>query len=85
MEDISGSSLDFLNPKDSKIISNWTENAQCEKFKLKQPSKQFSFDGVYNVDSITETIYNDVGFPLVESVSIKNKKPYLNCFMDKFY
>jgi hypothetical protein len=39
----------------------------------KQPPKQFSFDGVYNVDSITETIYNDVGFPLVESVSMKKK------------
>jgi hypothetical protein len=40
----------------------------------KQPPKQFAFDGVYNVDSITETIYNDVGFPLVESVSQKLSK-----------
>jgi hypothetical protein len=35
----------------------------------KQPPKQFAFDGVYNIESVTETIYNDVGFPLVESVS----------------
>lgn len=34
------------------------------------PPKQFTFDGAYFLDSITETIYNDVGFPLVESVSL---------------
>jgi kinesin family member 17 len=32
------------------------------------PPKQFTFDGAYYIDSVTETIYNDVGFPLVESV-----------------
>jgi kinesin family protein 3/17 len=36
----------------------------------KQPPKQFTFDGAYGIDSTTETIYNDVGFTLVESVII---------------
>ena len=36
----------------------------------KDPPKQFTFDGAYGIDSTTETIYNDVGFALVESVSI---------------
>ena len=35
----------------------------------KAPPKQFTFDGAYYLDSLTETIYTDVGFPLVESVS----------------
>ena len=34
----------------------------------KSPPKHFTFDGAYFTDSITETIYNDVGFSLVESV-----------------
>jgi hypothetical protein len=34
----------------------------------KQPPKTFTFDGAYGVDSNTETIYNDLGFALVESV-----------------
>ena len=38
----------------------------------KAPPKQFTFDGAYYLDSLTETIYTDVGFPLVESVSVKN-------------
>lgn len=33
-----------------------------------QPPKSFTFDGAYGIDSNTETIYSDVGFPLVESV-----------------
>lgn len=33
-----------------------------------EPPKQFTFDAVYPVDSITETIYADSVFPLVESV-----------------
>lgn len=39
----------------------------------KSPPKQFTFDGVYFMDSITETIYNDVGFALVESVIKKTR------------
>jgi hypothetical protein len=34
-----------------------------------EPPKQFTFDAVYPEDSITETIYADSVFPLVESVS----------------
>lgn len=39
-----------------------------------QPAKSFAFDGAYGIDSNTETIYGDVGFPLVESVRKKFKK-----------
>ncbi|CAF0946389.1 unnamed protein product [Didymodactylos carnosus] len=38
------------------------------KAQQQDPPKQFTFDSVYNDDSITETIYADVIFPLVESV-----------------
>jgi hypothetical protein len=34
-----------------------------------EPPKQFTFDAVYPEDSITENIYADSIFPLVESVS----------------
>ena len=34
-----------------------------------EPPKQFTFDAVYGEDSITENIYTDSVFPLVESVS----------------
>ena len=30
------------------------------------PPKTFTFDGAYGIDSTTEAIYNDVGFPIVE-------------------
>ena len=33
-----------------------------------EPPKQFTFDAVYPEDSITETLYADSVFPLVESV-----------------
>ncbi|GLH07963.1 Kinesin-like protein costa [Gryllus bimaculatus] len=32
------------------------------------PPKTFTFDGVYDTDSTTEQIYNDISYPLVESV-----------------
>ncbi len=35
-----------------------------------EPRKQFTFDAVYPEDSITENIYADSVFPLVESVSL---------------
>ncbi|XP_002158951.2 kinesin-like protein KIF17 [Hydra vulgaris] len=31
-----------------------------------EPPKSFTFDGVFNVDSVTESIYADICFPLVE-------------------
>lgn len=34
----------------------------------RDPPKQFTFDGVYGIDSNTESIYTDLGFALVESV-----------------
>lgn len=33
-----------------------------------QPPKTFTFDGAYYIDSTTETIYNDICFPLVDGV-----------------
>lgn len=35
-----------------------------------EPPKQFTFDAAYPEDSITENIYPDSVFPLVESVSV---------------
>ncbi len=35
-----------------------------------EPSKQFTFDAVYPEDSITDNIYADSVFPLVESVCL---------------
>jgi hypothetical protein len=35
-----------------------------------EPPKQFTFDAVYPEDSITENIYTDSVFPLVESVRL---------------
>ena len=32
----------------------------------KAPPKSFTFDGAYDVNSTTEQIYADIGFPLVE-------------------
>ena len=33
---------------------------------LAEPPKLFTFDGVFNIDSVTESIYADICFPLVE-------------------
>lgn len=32
------------------------------------PPKNFTFDGAYGTDSTTETIYNEIAYPLVEGV-----------------
>eukprot|EP00117_Sycon_ciliatum_P033371 scpid22121/ scgid25693/ Kinesin-like protein KIF17; KIF3-related motor protein len=34
----------------------------------KEPPKNFTFDGAFFVNSLTETIYENIGFPLVEGV-----------------
>uniref|UniRef100_A0A2K5E3Q3 Kinesin-like protein n=1 Tax=Aotus nancymaae TaxID=37293 RepID=A0A2K5E3Q3_AOTNA len=34
-----------------------------------EPPKQFSFDGAYHVDHVTEQIYNEIAYPLVEGVT----------------
>ncbi|XP_022094116.1 kinesin-like protein KIF17 isoform X2 [Acanthaster planci] len=39
-----------------------------QKPKSKDPPKSFTFDGAYYTDSTTETIYNDIGYPLVDGV-----------------
>ncbi|XP_038053503.1 kinesin-like protein KIF17 isoform X2 [Patiria miniata] len=39
-----------------------------QKPKTKDPPKSFTFDGAYYVDSTTETIYNDIAYPLVDGV-----------------
>ena len=44
---------------------------QCRIVKPKeknQPPKMFTFDGVFDPDSITENIYADICYPLVEGV-----------------
>ena len=51
----------------------------------KQPPKQFTFDGAYGIDSTTEMIYNDVGFPLVESVIITFSQVRRKLFNLSFY
>ena len=42
------------------------------------PPKTFTFDGAYGIDSNTESIYNDLGFPLVESVSLLSHVKSMN-------
>ncbi|XP_033638338.1 kinesin-like protein KIF17 [Asterias rubens] len=39
-----------------------------QKPKSKDPPKSFTFDGAYFTDSTTETIYNDIAYPLVDGV-----------------
>lgn len=57
------------------IVNIETTKSQVQLKCLEEPNlppKSFTFDGSYGTDSHTETIYNDVGFPLVESVSLRN-------------
>lgn len=42
------------------------------------PPKQFTFDGVYYMDSTAEQIYNDIVYPLVE-VNILPFLSYYKC------
>ncbi|KAI3381477.1 hypothetical protein SNEBB_001976 [Seison nebaliae] len=48
-----------MNKPQCSLINNKAPNA---------PPKTFSYDAVYDTDSITETIYAEVGFSLVDSV-----------------
>lgn len=41
---------------------------QCVLSANESPPKAFTFDGVYFMDSTSEQIYNDIIYPLVESV-----------------
>ncbi|XP_028394014.1 osmotic avoidance abnormal protein 3-like isoform X2 [Dendronephthya gigantea] len=53
------------------IVQMDSSIGQCQLFKpgeKEQPPKSFTFDGAYYTDSTTQTIYNDICFPLVEGV-----------------
>lgn len=56
------------NLKCKNIIKMDYNTGQCgiDKPNANQPTKSFTFDGVFDTDSITETIYADICFPLVE-------------------
>lgn len=54
------------------VIETWDPN--------EGPSfpKQFTFDSVYDQDSTTETIYNEICYPLVEVIFfVKSKRKNL--------
>ena len=53
------------------IVNIDNTKGTCGLTCLEEPNsmpKNFTFDGAYGMDSNTESIYNDLGFPLVESV-----------------
>ena len=51
----------FMDPKVSQCsVVNVNESGA--------PPKSFTFDGVYYTDSMTESIYNEIAYPLVEGV-----------------
>lgn len=56
------------NLKCEVVVRMDGSKGSCEisKPKSKDPPKAFTFDGAYFVDSTTETIYNDIGYPLVD-------------------
>ncbi|RDD45025.1 Kinesin-like protein KIF17 [Trichoplax sp. H2] len=45
-----------------------TFQARLKKPKADEPPKSFTYDGVYNINSVTDTIYNDIAYPLVDGV-----------------
>ncbi|KAK7026008.1 Kinesin-like protein kif17 [Halocaridina rubra] len=54
-----------------ECVVQMSNNTSCLLTNPADPSgepKSFAFDGAYFIDSTTEGIYNDVSFPLVESV-----------------
>lgn len=53
------------------VVQMDSSTGQCALSKpaeKSQPPKTFTFDGAYYMDSTTETIYNDICFPLVDGV-----------------
>lgn len=55
------------------VISIDGRLAQCSIRNMNEsraPPKSFTFDGAYGIDSTTQQIYADIGFPLVEVISI---------------
>jgi hypothetical protein len=68
--------------KCDNIVNIESQTGLCGLICPEEPNsipKNFTFDGAYGIDSNTETIYNDVGFPLVESVSLK-----ISCVFEAF-
>ena len=56
-----------LNCKDVVAIENRTASCSISNpSDKKAPPKTFTFDGAYDLNSTTEQIYADIGFPLVE-------------------
>lgn len=54
------------------ILSMDNKRGQCtitNPHDLKAPPKHFTFDGSYFIESVTESIYADIGYPLVEGVT----------------
>ena len=52
-----------------EVVSMCSGRGQCSiqnPNDSKSPPKTFTFDGAYFVDSTTEQIYADIGYPLVE-------------------
>ncbi|XP_077867468.1 osmotic avoidance abnormal protein 3-like isoform X1 [Saccoglossus kowalevskii] len=58
------------NLKCSTVVKMDSSKGSCSLIKPKShdPPKMFTFDGAYYVDSTTETIYNDIAYPLVDGV-----------------
>lgn len=54
------------------VVSTFTDAAQVQLARPgapnDEPPKKFTFDGAYGMDSNSQMIYEDVGFPLIESV-----------------
>lgn len=52
------------------VVDTITEAGQVQLHKpgSTDPPKKFTFDGAYGIDSNSQMIYEDVGFPLIESV-----------------
>ncbi|XP_078414399.1 kinesin-like protein KIF17 [Cetorhinus maximus] len=54
------------------VVSMDAARGQCFIQKpgvLGEPPKQFTFDGVYYIESTTEQLYNEIAYPLVEGVT----------------
>ncbi|XP_078095843.1 kinesin-like protein KIF17 [Mustelus asterias] len=54
------------------VVSMDASRGQCFIQKpgvLGEPPKQFTFDGVYYIESTTEQLYNEIAYPLVEGVT----------------
>ena len=54
-----------------KIVVETSETGEVALYRADapdEPPKRFTFDGAYGMDSCTRIIYDDMAFPLVQSV-----------------